>query len=99
MSEVRVTEAHSLPPEQAIERVKSFEDMLAKFGVKSNWKGTKADLSGTGVSGSINVTGSAVEVVVKLGMLARAVGVDPARLEKSIRRRLGESLRGTPTPG
>ena len=95
MADVRVTEAHSLPPDQAIERVKSFEDMLSKFGVKARWKGNQADLSGTGVSGSINVTNTAVDVVVKLGFLAKTIGVDPDRLEKSIRRRLSESLRGT----
>lgn len=95
MSDVRVTEAHSLPPEQAIERIKSFEEMLTKYGVKALWKGTQAELKGTGVSGSINVTSSAVDVVVKLGFLAKAAGVDAGKLEKSIQRRLSESLRGT----
>ena len=94
MSDVRVTEAHALPIDQAIERVKNFEEMLTKFGVKAKWKGSQADLSGTGVSGSINVSNTAVDIVVKLGFLAKTVGVDPERLEKSIRRRLGEALRG-----
>ncbi len=94
MSDVRVTEAHAMSPEQAVERVKSFEEMLTKYGVKAIWKGTQAELKGTGVSGSINVTGTAVDVVVKLGFLAKTIGVDPVRLEKSIRKRLSESLRG-----
>jgi putative polyhydroxyalkanoate system protein len=95
MSDVRVTEAHSLSAEDAIARIKSFEEMLTKYGVKTIWKGTQAELKGTGVSGSINVSSSAVDIVVKLGLLAKAAGVDSAKLEKSIRRRLGESLRGT----
>jgi putative polyhydroxyalkanoate system protein len=95
MADVRVSEPHALPTDQAVARVKSFEDMLKKYNVKAVWSGTQAELKGTGVSGSIQVTSSAVEVVVKLGLLAKAVGVDPAKLEKSIRRRLGEALRGT----
>lgn len=94
MSEVRVSEPHQLPPDEAIGRIRSFEEMLAKYGVKAVWKGAHADLKGTGVSGSIDVSGASVDVVVKLGLLARAAGVDPARLERSIQRRLGESLRG-----
>lgn len=94
MADVRVSESHQLSPEEAIARVKSFEEMLAKYRVSAVWKGTHADLKGTGVSGTIDVTDSAVNVVVKLGLLARAAGVDPTKLESSIRRRLGESLRG-----
>jgi putative polyhydroxyalkanoate system protein len=96
MSDVKVTSPHSLSPEQAIERIKSFEEMLQKYGVKALWKGTAAELKGTGVSGSINVTNSAVDVVVKLGFLAKAAGVDATKLESSIRRRLTESLANKP---
>ncbi len=88
MAEVRVSEAHSLSPDEAISRIGGFEEMMAKYGVKAKWKGHSAQLKGTGVSGSIDVTGSAVTVVVKLGMMARAVGVDPVRLEASIKKRL-----------
>jgi putative polyhydroxyalkanoate system protein len=97
MADVHVSEPHSLPPTEAIARVKSFEDMLTKYGVKAVWNGTQAELKGTGVSGSINVTSTAVDVVVKLGFLAKTIGVDPVRLEKSIRRRLSEGLRGAPS--
>jgi putative polyhydroxyalkanoate system protein len=92
MADVRVSKAHSFTPDEAIEKVKSFEDMLKKFGVKAKWKGQRADLKGTGVSGSIDVTASDVTVVVKLGMLAKAAGVDPARLQKSIEKRLDSAL-------
>lgn len=95
MADVRVSEPHALSPDEAARRVKSFEEMLAKYRVKAVWKGHHADLKGTGVSGTIDVTGASVDVVVKLGLLAKAAGVDPARLEASIRRRLSESLRGS----
>lgn len=88
MSEVRVSQAHSLSPDEARGRIAEFESMMAKYGVKADWKGNSAKLKGTGVSGSIDVSGSSVDVVVKLGMMARAVGVDPKKLEASIRKRL-----------
>ncbi len=88
MAEVRVTESHNLSPEEAISKIASFEEMLSKYGVKANWSGTKAALKGMGVTGSIDVTSSAATVIVKLGMMARAAGVDPNKLEASIRKRL-----------
>lgn len=93
MADVRVTESHELPTDEAIQRVKSFEDMLTKYGVKANWKGNHADLKGTGVSGSIDVSSSDVTVILKLGMLAKAVGVDPDRLKGSIQKRLVSALK------
>lgn len=93
MSEIRITEPHQLPSDEARRRVASFEALLDKYRVKAVWKGNDADIKGTGVSGSIHVTDAAVNVVVKLGLLARAAGIDASRLEQSIRRRLGESLR------
>jgi putative polyhydroxyalkanoate system protein len=95
MADVHVIEPHTLPPSEAIARVKSFEEMLSKYGVKAVWSGTTAELKGTGVSGSINVTSTAVDITVKLGFLAKTIGVDPVRLESSIRRRLSEGLRGS----
>ncbi len=88
MAEVRVSQAHSLSPDEAVRRIGSFEEMMAKYGVKAKWRGHAAQLKGMGVTGSIDITDSAATVVVKLGMMARAAGVDPARLEGSIRKRL-----------
>ena len=96
MAEIRVIENHALSPSDAIGCVSGFEDMLTKYGVKTKWKGHSAQLKGMAVSGSIDVTSSSVTVVVKLGMMARAAGVDPARLEKSIRKRLKAALSGEP---
>ncbi len=92
MADVRVTQAHSLSPDEAIQRIGSFEEMMSKYGVKAKWKGHSAQLKGMGVSGSIDITNSAATVVVKLGMMARAAGVDPARLEGSIRKRLAAAF-------
>jgi len=94
MSDVSVKEPHNLSETDAIARVQSFEEMLQKYGVKSTWKGPKAELKGTGVSGSIAVTTKDVTVTLKLGLLAKAAGVDAERLAGSIAKRLKSALGG-----
>lgn len=96
MSDVRVTEPHHTTPEDARQKVSGFEDMMRKYGVRADWNGTKAELKGTGVSGSIAIDASNCHVHVKLGMMARAMGVDPVKLEGSIRKRLKAAFEGTP---
>ena len=54
--------------------------------------GRSAGSRGVGVSGSIDVSDKDVTVVVKLGMLAKAAGVDGDRLGKSIDKRLSSAL-------
>lgn len=92
MADVKVTKPHSLSKAEAEQRVASFEESLKKYGVKAKWSGDHADLKGTGVSGAIDVGDSDVTVTVKLGMLAKAAGVDADRLAKSIEKRLGSAL-------
>jgi putative polyhydroxyalkanoate system protein len=87
MSEIRVEQKHSLPIEEAKGRVAAFEEMLTKYGVKVDWKGPTGTLKGTGVGGTIAVTPSAVQIEVKLGLMARAV-VDSTKLKASIEKRL-----------
>ena len=72
-----------------------FEEMMKKYGVNARWSGGHADLKGTGVKGSIEVSESSVRVELKLGMLAKAAGIDPIRLEKSISRRLKAAFEPT----
>ncbi|MDH3202136.1 MAG: polyhydroxyalkanoic acid system family protein [Myxococcales bacterium] len=95
MADVRVTQPHSLSPDDAKRRMAGFEEMMKKYGVSARWSGDHADLKGTGVKGSIDVRASDVRVELKLGMLAKAAGIDPARLEKSISRRLKEAFAGS----
>ena len=92
MSTINVREPHSLGIDEARRRIGSFEDMLAKYGVKATWKGNRADIKGTGVSGDITVSDADVAVTVKLGMMAKAIGVKPDKLEGSIRKRLREAF-------
>ena len=87
MSQVRVVHPHTLPADEARGRLGDFSSLLAKYGVKLDWKGNHGQIKGTGVSGDVRVTDAEVDITVKLGLVARAV-VDSARLEKSIRKRL-----------
>lgn len=92
MSEVRVSQPHTLSATEAKGRIAEFETMMSKYGVKAAWSGSSAKLKGTGVTGSIDITASSVNVLVKLGLMAKAVGVDPAKLEASIRKRLAAAF-------
>ena len=92
MADVRVQQPHSFDLEEAKQRLSSLEEMMQKYGVTAKWSGGHADLKGTGVKGSIDVSGSDVAVELKLGMLAKAAGIDASRLEKSITRRLKEAF-------
>lgn len=92
MSDVRVSQAHSHGAAEARSRIQPFEDMMAKYGVKCTWKGNNGKLKGTGVSGTIQVTDDSVDVLVKLGMMAKAVGVKADKLEASIKKRLVAAL-------
>lgn len=92
MSDIHVVEPHNTTPDDAITKVALFEDMLKKYGVKAKWKGHNAELKGTGVKGGIKVDATNVTVDVKLGMMAKAIGVDADKLSASIRKRLRKAF-------
>lgn len=92
MSTVVVTESHALPPEEAKTRLASFEQEIAKYGMKVHWAGLAADLTGTGASGDVKVTDSAVTITVKLGMVAKLAGVKADKLQASLQKRLKAAL-------
>ena len=94
MSEIKVSQPHNVSPDEARRKVQEFEQMVQKYGVTSSWSGNQATLKGTGVSGSISIAPRSVDVVVKLGMMAKAFGVDAAKLETSIRNRLKAAFEG-----
>ncbi len=88
MSKIAIHHDHTLDATTARERISGFESYMSKYGAKLIWSGNKADLKGPGVSGNVELGDHWVEIKLKLGMLARAAGVDPNRLEGSIKRRL-----------
>ena len=92
MSTIKVNHPHSFSKDEAKQRLGSFEDTISKYGAKLVWKGHKADLKGTGVSGGAEVSDRNVDITVKLGFLAKAAGVDPGKLEASIKKRLVQAF-------
>ncbi len=88
MAKVKVTESHALSTEEAVDRLAVFEEMVSKFGVSLKWKGNHADFKGLGVSGTIDVTESDATIELKLGMMAKAAGIDGERLKGSISKRV-----------
>lgn len=96
MSHVSVCQPHKLTREEARRRLGSFEEMLGKYGVKLQWKGDRAEMDGTGVSGDATVTGSDVTINIKLGFLARSLGVDADKLRASVVKRLATALADDP---
>ncbi len=65
---------------------------MQQFGASLVWKGQRAEVNGLGVSGSAEISEGLVELTIKLGMLARAAGLDEERLKSSISRRLAAAL-------
>lgn len=95
MSDVRVEKSHQLSIEAAKKALEPFgAELESKYGLKLVWNGSRADLKGTGASGSVEVTASKVVVTVKLGMLAKAAGVKADKVQASVDKRLDAALAG-----
>ena len=94
MSTVQVDQPHNLGVDVAKQKLSTFADEIKKYGMSLHWKGDEAELKGTGASGNVKVTPNKVTVIVKLGMLAKAAGVKPDKLQDSISKRLAAALTG-----
>jgi len=92
MSTIRVSHPHGSSRSDARAKLLSFEEMMGKFGVALEWTGDTAQIKGLGVSGQVSVDDEQVEITLKLGMMAKAAGVDPARLQRTIARRMVETF-------
>ena len=75
MSDVNVSEGHSLSIEDVKSRLAAFEQDISKYGMKLDWSGDEAKLKGVGASGGVRVIASDVTVTVKLGMMAKAAAI------------------------
>lgn len=92
MSTIVVRQDHAHTPADAKTRLGDFEQTLSRWGVKLAWRGDKAEIKGVGVSGEVVVASDSVSVTVKLGLLAKAAGIDPERLKRRIERDLDAAL-------
>ena len=92
MSTIHVKIPHSKPVSELRAHINTFEEMLSKYAVKITWTGDRAELKNPAVSGHIALSPAHVEVKIELGMMAKMMGIDAAKLEGSIKRRLTEAL-------
>ena len=93
MATISIERNHTLPLDQARAAIEKFEGDLKRYGLKTEWNGNVAQLKGTGASGEIRIDQSKVKVEIKLGLLAKAAGIDPTRVQASIEKRLDAALK------
>lgn len=96
MSAVVVRKPHQLPAAEARRRIGLVEKKLGEFGIRLVWTGDRATIQAPGVSGDATLGADFVEISLKLGLVARLAGVDAARLERAIARRLEQALAPEP---
>jgi len=93
MATISIERSHTLSLDQARAAIGKFEGDLQRFGLKAEWKGNVAQLKGTGASGEIRIDQSRVTIEIKLGLLAKAAGIDATRVQASIEKRLDAALK------
>jgi putative polyhydroxyalkanoate system protein len=93
MPDIRVTHPHELPVDEARRRLSGFADLLGKYGVRLDWRGSVAEVAGVpGVSGRIEIHPAEIRVNVHVSRMITLMGLDPVKLEGTVRRRLAESF-------
>lgn len=93
MPDVRVVRSHSLPVAAAKGRLAGFAEVLGRYGARLEWAGDTARVAGVpGIDGRVEVTPADVKVHLHVSRMLTVVGLDPVRLEGSIRRRLDEAF-------
>jgi len=93
LPDIRVIQPHDLPPSEVPERLASFDERLRKVGARLEWTGPQAAIRGVpGVGGHVKVTASEVSVLVTVSRLVTMMGLDPKRLERTIRKSLAQAL-------
>ena len=67
--QVNIQRQHTLGIEEAKRRVEIVAaELRSRFSLLTAWNGDRLDVSGSGVDGLINVTDTAVEARIRLGM-------------------------------
>ncbi len=90
MSEIKIERAHGLGQSEAQRRVTELEPKLKdKYGVKLDWKGSQAQVKGTGVSGTLNVHNDKVAIDIKLGLLLRPMA---GKIREALERQIDKAL-------
>jgi putative polyhydroxyalkanoate system protein len=91
MSEIQVTRAHGLPPDEARRRVEQVVDELrGKHSISSEWESdTRMSISAMGVTGAIELRPDEIAVTVEKSFW---VPISDEQLEATIVRALDKGL-------
>lgn len=93
MPDIRVNHKHNLGIDGIKSRLGGFTELLSKYNVRLAWDGPKAQIGGLpGVGGHVLLKEDEIEILVQLSRMVTMMGVDPAKLEASIKKRLEEGL-------
>lgn len=72
MSEINIERNHELGRVEARRRLLEMEEKLKeRYGVKLSWNGDLAEVKGTGVTGSIDISEANIAIKLKLGLMVR----------------------------
>ncbi len=72
MAGFTVRRSYSRPREEIRAHAEDLaRDLEARYGVRAQWQGDTVSLKGNGVEGRLAIDDEAVEVKVKLGLMAR----------------------------
>lgn len=98
LPDIRILERHALPIPTLESRLASFSELLGKYGIRLDWQpagpSRRAPLRGVpGIGGHIEIRPSEIEILVQISRMITMMGLDPTRLESTIRRHLGDALR------
>ena len=96
MPKLTITQAHSLPLDQVKARLEALSNRLSeKYGITAKWvTPDRAQVSRTGVSGSISIAQNLVTVALDLSFVLTPL---KDRVQNRVQRELREALAATPT--
>jgi putative polyhydroxyalkanoate system protein len=83
---ISVTRKHSLGVDVASQKLNELAGQFAeKYGVKATIRGPRAEFSGRGVEGNLQITADSVTVNLELGLLLGALS---GKIEDGVQRQL-----------
>ena len=99
MPDLHVSEPHALSVDELRRRLAGFTDVLAKYGARLEWEGAVGRVRGVpGVGGHVTLAPGRVDVHVSIAWFVARMGLDPRKLEATVRRRLRAVLEAPAEP-
>jgi putative polyhydroxyalkanoate system protein len=90
MAKFKISKSHNMSKEDIRATAEDLADKLKnKHGVGARWQGDSVSIKGSGVEGNMNFDDNAINISVKMGLLASAF---ESVLKKEIERYLDENV-------